>query len=220
MPGEGDAGAGGGNEKAAKQAALYAKVVENYGLLLKTDFGKDVAYTPSLDTKNPSFKSFTAYPYEQGKSQNGIGVLFYRPAFYVRHAKIINELKQVLNNNKDVTGEVTYNSGNGCSLGWTRFKNVRQVYLSLKYRIHNLGYIHVQNTACHLRFQNMCMCMRAKHILSLLHLCMSKVAHCDGCGWLDSCWQNWELGFWVNNGEAHFVFGRSRDIETHGGSTT
>lgn len=131
----GDAGQGQGGDgqdaKAAKQAALHVKVLENYQLLLsQPDFAKYVAYIPKLDADKPGAKSFTAYPYEQGKSKNGIGVLFYRPAFYVRHAKISDELLEVLKK-KGVNADVTYDGSDGCSLGWSRFKNVMQAYLSL-----------------------------------------------------------------------------------------
>eukprot|EP00435_Cladocopium_sp_Y103_P018677 s1067_g4.t1 len=121
-------GEGGQDVKAAKQAADHVKVMKNYQLLMaQPDFAKDVAYVPSLDANKPGVKSFTAYPYEQGKSKNGIGVLFYRPAFYVRHANISEELLAAMRK-KGVNAEVGYDGTDGCSLGWSRFKNVMQAW--------------------------------------------------------------------------------------------
>ena len=117
--------------KALKEKALHGKVMESYQLLLaEPNFAKEVQYIPALDANKPTVKSFTAYPYEQGKSSNGIGVLLYRPAFYVRHATISDRLLQVLKA-KGVKAEVSHDSNKGCSLGWMRFANVMQAYLSI-----------------------------------------------------------------------------------------
>ena len=120
-----------------KEEALAAKVKANYVLLKGVlDFGADVHYFPTLEA-NPTLKSFTVRPYgedadkknrEDGGRKSSIGVVLFRSSFYVYKAQVPERLQDI-RTQKGVTGEVKRDGGGGCSLGWSRFKDVNQVCL-------------------------------------------------------------------------------------------
>ena len=120
-----------------KEEALAAKVKANYVLLKGVlDFGADVHYFPTLEA-NPTLKSFTVRPFgedadkknrEDGGRKSSIGVVLFRSSFYVYKAQVPERLQEILTQ-KGVTGEVKRDGGGGCSLGWSRFKDVNQVCL-------------------------------------------------------------------------------------------
>ena len=117
---------------APKQSSMMEKVKTNHELLMKFhEFGADVHYFPTLE-QNPSLKSFTVYPFGDGdvRKSKSIGVILFRSSFYVAKAQIPEGLQAILDQKK-VTGTVKKDGTGGCSLGWTRFKDVRQAYLSL-----------------------------------------------------------------------------------------
>ena len=115
---------------AEKQAAIMEKVKANHAILNKlVEFGADVHYFPTLEG-NPTMKSFTVQPYgDTEKLGSNIGCILFRASFYVYKAKIPEGFKELLDR-KGVSGKVTTDAGGGCSLGWTRFKDVKQAYLS------------------------------------------------------------------------------------------
>jgi len=121
-----------------KEEALAAKVKANHDLLKGVlEFGADVHTFPTLEA-NPTLKSFTVRPFGEeadkknrdgGGKKSSIGVILFRSSFYVYKAKVPEGLQAILTQ-KGVTGEVKNDGGGGCSLGWTRFKDVKQACLS------------------------------------------------------------------------------------------
>ena len=116
----------GGDEK---KHALQKKVAEAYQQLKAVhEIAADIDYFPALEEGAPSFKSFTARPYGGGEGTS-IGCMLYRCSFYVYKAKFPEGLHEILQS-KGVTTKVVADSQKGCSLGWTRFKSIKQANLS------------------------------------------------------------------------------------------
>lgn len=113
----------------AKKNALQQKVAEAYQQLKAVhEIAADIDYFPALEDGTPSFKSFTVRPYGGGEGTS-IGCMLYRCSFYVYKAKFPEGLHEILQS-KGVTTKVVADSQKGCSLGWTRFKSIKQANLS------------------------------------------------------------------------------------------
>ena len=120
----------------AKQKAMAEKVKFSYELLRNLhEFAADVNYVPCM-LQNPELKSFTVRPFEDPGSKKTIGVILFRSSFYVAKATIPEGLDKILKEKK-VTGVVKKDGTGGCSLGWTRFKDVKQACLSCL-----MGHVH------------------------------------------------------------------------------
>ena len=112
--------------KSAKDAAMHAKVHENYELLRGLpEFSADCSYFPSFDN-NPDMKSFTVNPYgELQGSKKSIGAVLFRTSFYVYKANIPEGFQELLTR-KGVKAHVHADAHGGCSLGWKRFQSLKQ----------------------------------------------------------------------------------------------